>query len=164
MQLIRYSLLTLFAVTTVVAIAIIAVRSGDWFWSRIIFTLTLAINLAAVLGSIMQTGRQRAFWLGFAIFGWSCWSITNVAALRIAEHQLFSKELNTMLQEYAPEGNDGIVIDANGSRMTVFSFRQILHTVFGLVFSVVGGLVGLWFSTLGEQRTNDPALRRGDAA
>ena len=164
MQVIRYSLLALLAVTTVVAIVIVALRSGDWFWARVLFTLTLAINLAAVLGSIMQTGRQRAFWLGFALFGWSCWLITNLAPLRIAEHQLLSKELNTMLQDYTPDGNDGIVIDANGSRMTVFSFRQILHTAFGLVFSVVGGFVGLWFCASDDRRINEQATLRGDPA
>ena len=89
----QYSLATLLGATAVVAIAIVAIQTGDWFWSRVLFTLTLAINLGAVLGAIYQTGRRRAFWIGFALFGWASWLIVNTSYLRIAEHQFFAREL-----------------------------------------------------------------------
>ena len=96
----QYSLATLLGATAVVAIAIVAIQTGDWFWSRVLFTLTLAINLGAVLGAIYQTGRRRAFWIGFALFGWASWLIVNTSYLRIAEHQFFAREL------HAPGGGD----------------------------------------------------------
>ncbi|OHB82190.1 MAG: hypothetical protein A2W31_16120 [Planctomycetes bacterium RBG_16_64_10] len=142
---IRYSLVTLLGVTTVIAIVIVALRVGDWFWYRSLFTLTLSLNLAAVLGAVYQTGRRRAFWMGFAIFGWTCWSITNFPALRIAEHQLIAGQLAVLLKEYVPDGNDGIVIGPNGSGIAIFSFRQIAHSAFGLLLSLVGGIIGLYF-------------------
>ena len=142
---IRYSLLTLLGLTTVIAIAIAALRSGDWFWSRSLYTLTLALNLSAILGAIYFTGRRRAFWMGFALFGWTCWAIANLPSFRIAEHQLFARQLDVMLKDHVPDGNDGIVVDANGSRIAIFSFRQIVTSVFGLLFSAVGGVIGLWF-------------------
>ena len=143
MHAIKYSLLTLLAVTAVIAIALVALRTGDWFWSRFLFTLTLGIHLAAVLGVFLSTGRPRAFWIGFAVFGWACWFVTNSDSLRIAEHQLFSRQIHTMLQEYVPKGNDGIVIESHGSRITIFSHRQIVHSTFGLLFALVGGMVGV---------------------
>jgi hypothetical protein len=104
--------------------------------------VTLTLNLGAVLAAIHCTGRTRAFWIGFALFGWTSWTITNVDCFRIAEHQLFAKQLDTMLKGFVPEGNDGIVIDPNGISVAIFSFRQIVHSTFGLAFSVVGGIIG----------------------
>jgi hypothetical protein len=141
---IQYSLPTLLGAMGVVAIAVIALRTGDWFWSRILFTLTLAINLSAALGAIYQTGRGRAFWIGFGLFGWTCWLIVNTSYLRIAEHQFFASEIHAMLKDYVPEGNEGIVISPGPSGIAIFSFRQIVHAIFGLLFAVIGGIIGCW--------------------
>jgi hypothetical protein len=121
----------------------------------------LAINLAAVLGAIYQTGRRRAFWIGFAFFGWACWLIVNTSFLRIAEHQFFARELYTMLKDYVPEGNDGIVIDPDGA-IAIFSFRQIVHAIFGLLFAVVGGIIGYWLCPPGRGQQPDMAAGTDD--
>jgi hypothetical protein len=130
---------------TVIAVAIVAMRTGSWFWARLLFTVVLTFNLGAVLGSIFLRGTRRTFWIGFAIFGWTYWSIANFSSLRIAEHQLFTKQLNVVLKDYVPKVNDGHVIGPNSTGIGIFSFERILHSVFGLSFSVVGGIIGLWF-------------------
>ncbi len=126
----------------VVAIAVQALRTGDWFWARVLFTLSLAVYLAAVLAAIYQTGQRRAFWIGFAVFGWASWLIINTSYLRIAEYQFFAREAYTLLKDRVPEGNDGIVINPGGYGTAIFSFRQIVHSIFGLLFATVGGIVG----------------------
>lgn len=145
MQGMRYSLGTLLGAMAVFAVTIVALRTGNWFWARALFTLALVLNLGAVLGGIFLNGKRRAFWIGFALFGLSYWFIANLPSLRIAEYQLFTKQVNVMLQKYVPEGNNGLVIDPNSTSIAIFSYERILHTVFGLSFSVVGGTVGLWF-------------------
>lgn len=142
MRQLRYRLVTLLAATALIAVALAALRSGDWFWARVLFTVTLALNLGAVLAAIYCTGSRRAFWIGFALFGWTSWSITNVDCFRIAEHQLFAKQLQTMLKEHVPEGNAGIVIEPNGISVAIFSFQQIVYSTFSLAFSMVGGIIG----------------------
>ena len=142
MRKIQYNLVTLFAATALIAVVLAALGSGDWFWARVLFTVTLALNLAAVLAAIYRTGSTRAFWIGFALFGWTSWSITNVDCFRIAEHQLFAKQVHTMLKEHVPEGNDGIVIEPNAMSVAIFSFQQIVYSTFSMAFSMVGGIIG----------------------
>lgn len=146
----------------VVAIAVVALRTGDWFWSRVLFTLTLAVNLGAVLGGIYQTGRRRAFWIGFALFGWACWLIVNTSYLRIAEHQFLAREVHALLQDYLPEGNDGIVINPGDGGIAIFSFRQIVHAIFGLLFALVGGMIGYWLCPHGHGQQPDMAAGPND--
>jgi hypothetical protein len=159
MRAIQYSLLTLLGVIAVVAVAVAALRVGDWFWCRILFTLTLALNLGALLGCAYRSDRQRAFWIGFALFGWSCWLIMNLPALRIAEYQIFARALDVMVKDHVPAANEGIVIDPNGASIAIFSFRQSLYSAFGLLFSVLGGIIGLWFCTTGKTGSNPDQAR-----
>jgi hypothetical protein len=140
----RYTLITLLAVTSLIAIVVAALRVGDWMWARILFTVVLSVNLGAIVAVIYSTGRRRAFWIGFALFGWTSWSITNVSYFRIAEHQLVAKQVHTLLGKYTPEGNDGLVIDPGGMNVAIYSFRQIIYSTFGLAFSAFGGFVGYW--------------------
>ena len=157
---IQYSLPALLSAMGVVAIAVIALRTGDWFWSRILFTLTLAINLSAALGAIYQTGRGRAFWIGFGLFGWTCWLIVNTSYLRIAEHQIFASEIHAMLKNYVPERNRSVVIYSGDGGIAVFSFRQIVHALFGLLFAVIGGIIGCWLCP--ANRSQQPGTRAGE--
>jgi len=39
-------------------------------WVAIAATITLGLLLTAVLGAVLRRGPARAFWLGFALFGW----------------------------------------------------------------------------------------------
>lgn len=141
----RFSLSTLLAIIAVSAIAIMAVRTGDWLWARIWFSVVLALHLAAILGAFYRSGSQRAFWIGFALFGWTYLMIANVPEFRIADHQLFGKQIAHHLKEYAPEANSGIVIDTGGSRIAIFSFSQTIQSVSALLFATLGGFVAMWF-------------------
>ena len=47
-----------------------SVSSPSLFWEATIFALTLILLLTAILGSLYRRAGARAFWLGFAVFGW----------------------------------------------------------------------------------------------
>jgi hypothetical protein len=54
------------------AVALAALREANDIWHSAVFTGTLAILLVAVavLSAAHRTERSRAFWIGFAVFGW----------------------------------------------------------------------------------------------
>ena len=67
----RFTIAGLLVVILFVAVAIAALRAATAAWDSGVFGVTLAILLAAVLLAVHRAGRQRAYWLGFALFGWT---------------------------------------------------------------------------------------------
>src|SRR5438552_827548 len=66
----RFSIAGLLLVTLFVAVAVAALRAADDAWDHGVFALTLLVLLTAILLTIHRSGRKRAYWLGFALFGW----------------------------------------------------------------------------------------------
>jgi hypothetical protein len=67
----RYSIASVLLVISFLAVAIAALREATDLWDSGVFTVTAGLLLASVLLAVHRTGRGRAFWLGFALFGWS---------------------------------------------------------------------------------------------
>ena len=57
-------------VVVITAVGLAALRDASEIWAGIMLTLVLLILGTAVFGAIYSRGRQRAGWLGFAVFGW----------------------------------------------------------------------------------------------
>ena len=66
----RISLAQLLVVMIPIAIGMAAIASPSAFWEGTVFVLTLFLLFAAILGVIHRKGEDRAFWLGFSLFGW----------------------------------------------------------------------------------------------
>jgi hypothetical protein len=66
----RISLATLLMIVAVVALGLAGMVSASRFWTAAAATVTLALLLAAVLAACLLAGADRAFWAGFALFGW----------------------------------------------------------------------------------------------
>jgi hypothetical protein len=67
----QFSIAALFGVTVFVALACTALLNASEWWGSATCTLTLVVLLVAVLLSVFRRGPSRAFWVGFAIFGWA---------------------------------------------------------------------------------------------
>jgi hypothetical protein len=65
----RFHLGSLVFVVLVVGVSFAALRESNEAWDSGIFTLTLVILLTSILLAVHRTEKQRAFWLGFAVFG-----------------------------------------------------------------------------------------------
>src|SRR5689334_9877107 len=70
MRLPRYSLAGLMVAVLVAAVGLAALRFATPMWASSVHTVFLGLLLAALLGACLATGRARAGWLGFAVFGW----------------------------------------------------------------------------------------------
>ena len=66
----RFSLRQLLLGTALVAVACVALRSASSTWVAALLGLTLLALTAAVPLAIFRQGAYRAWWFGFALFGW----------------------------------------------------------------------------------------------
>jgi drug/metabolite transporter (DMT)-like permease len=67
----QFSIKALLGSVVFVALACTALLNASEWWASAACTVTLAVLLIAVLASVFRRGPRRAFWLGFAIFGWT---------------------------------------------------------------------------------------------
>ena len=70
MKHIRFSIASLLVVVLFVAVGFAALRESSDLWDSGVFTLTLAALLISILLAVHRTESRRAFWIGFALFGW----------------------------------------------------------------------------------------------
>lgn len=66
----RVSIAALMLVVLVCAVAVAALRQASDAWAGGLLMLTLAVLGSAVFGAVYRREGRRAFWLGFAAFGW----------------------------------------------------------------------------------------------
>ncbi len=66
----HFSLGTLLLAVLFAGVAFAALKSPSETWASALFTLAVAVLLVATLGAVHRRERGRAYWLGFALFGW----------------------------------------------------------------------------------------------
>jgi len=66
----RFSIRQLLLGTTLVAVGCVALRSASPVWVAALLGLMLLLLTAAVPLAIFRQGADRAWWFGFALFGW----------------------------------------------------------------------------------------------
>src|SRR4051794_11127912 len=66
----RYSLAGLLGLVLVAAIGMAGLRYASEAWASVIFVLTCGTLALGIVGVVRRQGPPRAWWLGFALFGW----------------------------------------------------------------------------------------------
>src|SRR5262249_876529 len=51
-------------------LAVAALRNASDLWASLVFLATLGLLATALVGILQRRARARAFWQGFALFGW----------------------------------------------------------------------------------------------
>jgi hypothetical protein len=64
----RISIRGLIAFVVVFAIGLAALKTSSDLWAGMMLLVALAFVGVAILGAILMTGHERAWWLGFAVF------------------------------------------------------------------------------------------------
>jgi hypothetical protein len=65
-----FSAFVMMGLVVVVAVGVAALRFASGLWAGVLLLLTLGVLGAAVLAFHERTGAKRAWWRGFALFGW----------------------------------------------------------------------------------------------
>jgi hypothetical protein len=78
MRQLRYNIASALGAIVFVAVGFAVLREADPWWDRWLFSLTLGLLLVAVLLAAHRTGERRAFWIGFALFGWDYLCLSSI--------------------------------------------------------------------------------------
>jgi hypothetical protein len=70
MKRIRFNIASLLIVIFLLGVGFAALRESSDLWDSGVFTLTLGVLLISILLGVDRTEARRAFWIGFALFGW----------------------------------------------------------------------------------------------
>jgi hypothetical protein len=70
MKRLRTSVLGLVLIVAAFAMAFAALRSGSDIWFGTVYTFTVVLLLLTVIVARFRRGDEKAFWFGFAVFGW----------------------------------------------------------------------------------------------
>ena len=65
-----FGLRQLFLWTAAIALALVALRGASPAWIAAMMGLALFVLAASILLVVFRRGHQRAYWIGFATFGW----------------------------------------------------------------------------------------------
>ncbi len=67
----RFSIASLLGVILFISVALAALRASNDAWDGCLLGLALTVLLTAILLAVHRADRKRAYWLGFALFGWT---------------------------------------------------------------------------------------------
>ena len=70
MRRLRLSIAQIMLLVLGIALAIGALRSPSPLLARVTWTATAALLCGSVIAAILRHEQRRAFWVGFAVFGW----------------------------------------------------------------------------------------------
>ena len=71
----RFSIARLMGIVLVSAVGLAAWHNADEPWAGVMLLLTWGILCLAIVGAVYCKGARRAWWLGFAIFGWGYFAL-----------------------------------------------------------------------------------------
>ena len=79
----RISIAMILGAMVPIAVGFAALANPTAFWEGAIFLLTMVVMFAAVLGVCYRRKVERAFWVGFSLFGWGLFVVASDLNLSI---------------------------------------------------------------------------------
>jgi hypothetical protein len=154
MRTVRFPIAGLMAVVLFVALGLAALRNGSQTWAGATFLLTCGVLCLAVVGVVCGGEAARAWWLGFALFGWgylalAFWSSVELPTMslmdaigsRLGVPVQFSGGMGGMgggMRSVSPlAGGFGGGVGGLPDR----SIQQIAHCLWALLAALLGGIL-----------------------
>jgi hypothetical protein len=126
---IRFSIASLLVVVLILGVGFAALRESNDPWESGVFTLTLVALLVSILLVIHRTESRRAFWMGFALFGWGYLVLSLVPSI---ESRLMTSKALAYLNSKVPGRTaavhthaQSIAFSANGNQLATSSQGQV---------------------------------------
>jgi hypothetical protein len=131
----RFHLGTLVMLVLFFGVGLAALRESNDIWNSGMFTLTLGILLISILLAVHRAEKRRAFWIGFALFGWTYLGLSLIPSI---ESRLITTKclafLDTMVTrpvpflsgyfEYGENSMDLVVVDKSQTNSLVRTKRN----------------------------------------
>jgi hypothetical protein len=161
----RFSIMGLMAAVLLLAVGFAGLRTASALSASAIFTFTLTLLAAALLGVAASRGRSRIACLGFGLFGWIyllatfwLWPGPNGVSAPPGPVGESSTEPPPMVSTTIRPGLTGAAPYA-GRVVNLLHYRRIGHMLAAIAFGLLGGLLGSIFSALSEAREGRRANR-----
>jgi hypothetical protein len=147
MRLPRFTIAGLMGLVVVVAVGVAALRFASELWAGILLMLTLGTLGAAVLALHERTGAKRAWWRGFALFGWGylVLAMGPWVAEAIAPKLPTTTGLDALYARMHPDAEDRMNLDVKNKRLYR---RTIALAALSDPTSVVAGRRARWSSLI----------------
>jgi hypothetical protein len=138
----RFHLGTLVILVLLLGVGFAALRESNAIWDSSIFSITLGVLLISILLAIHRTEKGRAFWIGFALFGWIYLGLSLVSSI---ESRLITTKALAYLDSKVPDRAiviGGRVWDSWSSQLAQHeNFVRIGHSLLSLIAGILGGLL-----------------------
>jgi hypothetical protein len=166
-------------VVALVGIWFASIRAASVVWTTVTATMTLAALLTGVLGAVYARGSSRAFWLGFALFGWAYLTLVNWdwvggplghdltgglsdwAERLLGAPPLVNPPTRTATGAAPPQvgsaAGAAYFEAAQQRRIKLGNFVQIGRMTMSLLFALVGGLIGRTLAERAGRGDGSPA-------
>lgn len=140
----RFSIRSMLIFVAVAALVCVSFTNATHFVASIVYTVTVIVLLAAVVGAIYRKGGARAFWVGVAIFGWGAFALifTEIAMTRT---EFVTPTLMKRLFEVV-HPNVGYDDPITGRRVdpNVSTFVNLGYAYTVLLLALIGGALSRW--------------------
>jgi len=152
----RFLIGAVVAVVLVPAIGFVALKRADETWAGAMFVLACGVLGLAVVGAVCRRETERAWWLGFALFGWgymtlAFWPWEQSPGLPTLPLLDSIGPQFGVVHRYVPPGLRG------GGGFLDPSFTQIGHCLWALGAAILGGLLAVALFGFPAGRTERPA-------
>jgi hypothetical protein len=156
----RFSLRWLLLFVAFFAIAVFSLRYASRPISDCLSAAWFTVLLLAIFGVVYRRGRQRAFWLGCCVFGWSFAAYSHLLDDTLAHRAIdwlpestsWSVESDSeTLQAHLRNGGTtrGGPFAGRPTFQLIFPrkdpFERAVRALLGVMIAVVGGLAAQWF-------------------
>jgi hypothetical protein len=151
MRTIRFPIAGLMLAVLVVAVALAALRNASETWSGVMFLLTCGVLCLAIVGVVCRDGPNRAWWLGFALFGWgylllSLWSTVSLPTMALLDAIAARFGMQVRFSGGMGGGMMSVALLAGGfggggGGPSNQPLREIAHCLWALAAALLGGLL-----------------------
>jgi hypothetical protein len=148
MKRIRFNIASLLVVVSVLGVGFAALRESSDLWDSGLFSLALGVLLTSILLAIHRTAKRRAFWMGFALFGWMYLALTVTPSI---ESTLITTKALALLDSKVPGRPKDVFYVRFGGTNTGGLMNQFPAVAFDSNGNQLGtssqGTVKLWNAT-----------------
>jgi hypothetical protein len=150
----RFSIAALMGAVLFAALALAVFRYGSQVSAGVLFLLTCGVLCLGVVGIVCSEGSERAWWLGFTLFGW----VYLALALWFSDHlnELPTTTLLAALGPWLGIPTAGVTAGSRTSGLDPW-FAQAGHSLWTVLAGLVGGILA-WTLFGGPERDHDRSI------
>jgi len=169
----RFSIAGLMGVILFAALGLAALRNPTETWDGVIFLLTCGVLTLAVVGVACRSGAERAWWLGFALFGWGYFALAFSSPHEVLPRLPTSVLLKAVMPKLVEPGMwagmgggmrsigprfqfGGMVGVGGGASSSGLSPWRIGHCLWSLLAAILGGTLARLLFAGPAQRQDKP--------